>query len=325
MGLFSRKPHTGSQRLTQQQQYGQNMLMLLSTRTRTRGYELMQGLEDDGFAEAGIVLGQYAQQKSPRTAKTHFDIAARVGIAEGYWGAAGCIHHHHTPDLTNRADAQWVECCRQAAMGGCADAMNELGNIYNRLDMFTPSMYWYQTADIYEHPQAQMGVRGIAARWLGAGMPDACPNGFEQDKHEIALCFMKIQTQQDITAALQKMMRLALGDSGAAAAAFIAKMYENAGQSPQTVFRWYSVGAQNGDVESVRCLADMTLAGQGAPQDAAAAFRLYEEAAHAGSKQAMFVMGEKARAAGDRLTAAYWYGMSYVRGYENAVKRLEQL
>ena len=85
-----------------------------------------QKLEDEGFAEASVALGQLElSNRNKYKALEHFRKAASAGVAEGAWGCAGILGHDYIADVTY-TDKEWYSYCMQAALGGCCDAMNEL-------------------------------------------------------------------------------------------------------------------------------------------------------------------------------------------------------
>ena len=119
--------------VTQEEKFGKFIMDLQDEDTAKQAVFQLELMENSGFAEAAVALGQYYKDTNAKKATRHFTIAANADNAEGYWGLAILTEHNTTPDPDNEQDQKWISYCRKAAELGCADARNELGHIYNRM------------------------------------------------------------------------------------------------------------------------------------------------------------------------------------------------
>ena len=73
---------------TEDRKFGQAVLHTMNPETIDRGYEELQELEDYGYPEAAVVLGQYFRNSDVGKARKHFEFAAEYEIGEAFWGLA---------------------------------------------------------------------------------------------------------------------------------------------------------------------------------------------------------------------------------------------
>ncbi len=277
------------------------------------------------YPEAGIVLGQYFQQTDRVRAQMYFKAAADAGIAEGQWGYACTIPHSNIPDMSNANDHEWVTYCLAAAEGGCPDGANEMGNICHRKGFYAESMYWYGMAYALEHRSGMVSMQGMTQEWMQNGSPKeykAFTDNYTEDRHKTALLLFRMFESFD-KELVDELMTLMLG--GENLAGFIlGKLFEQSNNDEMTYTVCNATAFEN-HPHALRCYADLLGQGKGCEKDIPAAMRIYQQAAEKGEPNAMFMMGEAARAEKNLPLAAAWYGKAYSRGLEAAGVRLKQM
>ena len=141
MGLFDFFKKNTSAGLSDREKYGQAWLQIVGQKNRAKGLQTMKELSDKGFIEGSIALAMFTESAYER--KTLYKKAADQNHPEGLWGYAGFLEHSYVPDPDDPDDAKWEAYCLKAAQHGSVDAMNELGNIFNRRDQYPQSMEAY--------------------------------------------------------------------------------------------------------------------------------------------------------------------------------------
>ena len=310
-------------------QLGRASVELFSRDDNQEAIAKFHELEKKGLAEAGITLGQLYQMKDEAEALKHFRIAADASIAEGAWGAAAILSHEYIPDI-NGKDAEWYKYCVQAAKGGCPDAMNELGKVYNRKKEYLAAFYWFQMAIYYEHPQAiidfkQMLKRIEEEKPLESTFSQSVPE-ISQEESESAKILFEIKTgkkqlDQNLVDALFQLRAMALGSE--IIGLFLGHLFEEVNLDTNAKMS-YQVIAHSGSVMGMKCLGDMQAYGKGCEQDMQKAFSWYQGAAEAYEKTACFIWSQLFRAK-DPEMAAYWLTASYRRGYQPALDLMMKL
>ena len=306
-----------------EEEYGKLIPLLLNDETIDEGYSKIEELFNKGFFEAGIILGQRYSAVDREKAKQFFSVPARDNEAEALWGLANCLKHNYVPDENNKEDVDWVNTVLKAAHLGCPDAMNEAGNIENRRNNYYMSAYWYGLAELYEHPEAIYGCKGIAKRWVEAGKPSITDEFVNDPLYQQGEYMIKTYTE-DIDDAFNKIVDVALNDEYSTLALFAAKAFEIQ-NNKEMAFKLYQVAAAEGDLYSIRALADMMMTGTGCTQDQNKALELYRQAAIRGDAVCNFVMGEFERNKVDATIANVWYARALVRGYNIAVERIQNV
>ena len=165
--------------VTQEEKYGKFIMDLQDESTAKQAVFQLELMENSGFAEASVALGQYYKDTDAKKATRHFTIAANADNAEGYWGLAILTEHNTTPDPENDQDQKWISYCRKAAELGCADARNELGHIYSRMGHVLPATYWYMLASFFDRPDAGYSLEQMAKQWFFDGKPEDTLEGVE--------------------------------------------------------------------------------------------------------------------------------------------------
>ena len=321
MGLFDFFKKNNNNALSERERYGQAWLQIVG-QNRTKGLQAMRELSDGGFIEASIALAMFTENPTER--KALYKKAADANNPEGLWGYAGFLQHSFVPNPKNPADAQWEATCLKAARLGSVDAMNEMGNIYNRRNQYTRSMYWYMMAHLNDFPQGQISVNGIAQKWLNDDMPYDYEPGddFSEVKHKCALFYLEMWADQEITTPIDEYIRMNL--AGEPLAAYLTgDMFEQAGNY-EMAYKMYNAIAFENDAHGLKCYADMLFTGRGVEKDMQGALKMYSASAERGDRAAMFVVGEFTKNTNANL-AAYWYGVAHSRGYQHALPRLMQL
>ena len=282
----------------------------------------MKELSDKGFIEGTIALAMFTKNASEREAL--YKKAADQNHPEGLWGYSGFMEHSYIPDPDDPDDAEWETYCLKAAQNGCVDAMNELGNIFNRRGQYPQSMYWYAMANANDFPNCQKSLNGIARKWYNDDMPYDYEEteGFTEAKYKCAMFYLEMWAGQEITTPIDEYIKLNL--AGEPLAAYLTgDVFESAGNM-EMAYRMYNAIAHENDAHGLKCYADMLFAGRGVEKDRQGALRMYQMAAEKGDRAAMLVVGEFTRKQNANL-AAYWYGVAHTRGYQNALQRLIQL
>lgn len=338
MGLFV---FDTEKKLSPEERYGKNMLMLIQEGSkRDKGYNRFHKLFDEGFAEAGIVLGQhYVELSMLASARKYFEKAAKAGIAEGHWGAYGCISvrsfnrgcinkgiYFDNSSFSENELLVKKEHLITAARDGCADACNEIGNLCNRGNLLVESMYWYSMANYLGHQHGSISMNGISQKWKTTGSVGNTSEGFSElseDQYVTAQVLLQILTSDYDVGELNRLFELAIAGevlAGLALGSLMKKM-----NKPDMAYAVYNAIAFTEHPEALKCYADTLLQGIGVKQDITAAFKYFEKAANKGNAASMYVMGEKAKGESKRYLAAYWYGMAYTRGFKYAGPKLEDL
>lgn len=284
-------------------------------------------MENSGFAEAAVALGQYYKDTNAKKATRHFTIAANADNAEGYWGLAILTEHNTTPDPDNEQDQKWISYCRKAAELGCADARNELGHIYNRMGHVLPATYWYMLASFFDRPDAGYSLEQMAKKWFFDGKPEDTlegVDGFDVVQQRAASSALELTCGNDDPDIMQDLIRLSmLGDP--MASLMLGQVYENV-HDYSSAIKYYDEGIQSKDPQAMRCYADLLMMGNGVEKNEGQAISLYKEAAAHGDRTSMYVLGQYENfAIEDPYMAAYWYGMSAARGFEAGRSKLRTL
>ena len=225
-----------------------------------------QKLENEGFYEASIALGQFAQLSDKAKAFEHFKKAATAGLAEAQWGCAGILGHEYIPDVKGK-DKEWYRYCLAASQGGCCDAMNELGNIYQRQDNYLAAFYWYQKATWYEHPQGMCGMDGILNKWIKAGNPALAGgidgvSSIESAAAEWAMKF-SIGGEKFTAEVVDDFMRKALANNVEFLPIFVAHVFEELVYNDTQAKIFYQVAGNNHSIMGMKCIGDMLAYGKG--------------------------------------------------------------
>ena len=308
------------------ERYGKASLRAYKTGNWSEAIEEFRKLEDEGLGEASVALGQYVQISDKSKALAHFRKAAAKGVAEGAWGCAAILNHVYQADI-NGVDKEWYRYCLQAAQGGCCDAMNELGNMYNRRNDYLGAFYWYQMAAFYEHPQALYAVSGTIDKYKAAGRPKVAStiDGVHPNDVKNAISIFRCITQQDKLdqTRMDNFLSEAMNDNNEIVGLFIGQFFENIKMDGNAKLG-YQLAAHNNSIMGMKFFADMQAFGRGCERNLKNAYGWYKAAADAGEKTACFIMGEFLRKPSPHL-AAYYYAVSYRRGYEPALTRLLQM
>ena len=313
--------------VTQEEKFGKFIMDLQDEDTAKQAVFQLELMENSGFAEAAVALGQYYKDTNAKKATRHFTIAANADNAEGYWGLAILTEHNTTPDPDNEQDQKWISYCRKAAELGCADARNELGHIYNRMGHVLPATYWYMLASFFDRPDAGYSLEQMAKKWFFDGKPEDTlegVDGFDVVQQRAASSALELTCGNDDPDIMQDLIRLSmLGDP--MASLMLGQVYENV-HDYSSAIKYYDEGIQSKDSQAMRCYADLLMMGNGVEKNEGQAISLYKEAAAHGDRTSMYVLGQYENfAIEDPYMAAYWYGMSAARGFEAGRSKLRTL
>lgn len=318
MGIFGFKNNKSElnkdNKQSLQEKYGETTKLLFNEKTRELGYSVIGGIEAKGLAEAGVLLGQYyAAKGNIKLAIQHYKVAAEASIAEGYWGLSTFEKHTFQPDMTSN----WVKYVVKAAHLGSADGMNEAGNIYNRINDYALSIYWYKLASLSGKEDAYLSIRGITQKWVDAGRPLDTNNDL---RHQVGLATLRAYSRNSID---QEYVSELMGIDNSISQLIVGDCLES-GNALEAAFNMYSWSASKNSIAMNRA-ANMLMSGNGVNIDTQRALEYYQQAANLENIPSMFVMGEYCRNQGNLNLALFWYSKSYSRGYEPAGTRMQQL
>ena len=282
----------------------------------------LQAIEDAGLAEAAISLGQLYQMNDRTEALKHFRIAADAGIAEGEWGVAAILGHEYQADIKGK-DAEWYKYCVRAAKGGCSDAMNELGKMYNRKNEYLAAFYWLQMAVNYEHPAANNDLAQLLKRYDKQSSLTPVPEISSEESRNAQTIFEVYTGTKEMDPKLaDELMRRSMAGSEICAL-FLGHFFESVGHDGNAKMA-FQVAANSDSIIGMKCLGDMLAAGKGCDRDMEKAFSWYQGAAEAYEKSACFIWSQLFRQR-DRAMAAYWLTAAYRRGYQPALELMMKL
>lgn len=320
---FNNSNEQSASQLSQEERYGKASLMVYKTDFSKETIDEFMKLEDEGFTEASIALGQFAQAFDDNVAFAHFKKAADAGSAEGAWSCAAIIGHSKNPDFWGK-DKEWYDFCLKAAKGGCCDAMNELGNAYNRKDDYLAAFYWYNMATWYEHPEGVYGVEGTLDKWSKSDKPALSEsiNGVSRVEVGAAKYAFRVSIgeEQLTPQKVNELMILCLVGSEFMPL-FLGHFFEDVIKSDKLAKTYYQVAGHNHSIMGMKCIGDMLAYGKGCTQDMDKAYSWFRAAANADEKTACFIMGEYYRMS-NKYLAAYWYAKAARRGYDAARVRM---
>lgn len=305
-----------------EEKYGAAWLKIVSV-DKVVGLKMMKDLDRAGFVEASVVLAMFSEDSSER--KFLYKKAAIEDHPEGLWGYCCHLPRSFCPNDSNSDDRKWLDICTKAANLGCADAMNELGNVYHRRKQYPESMYWYAMANAHDHPDGKQSMQGIASEWLKNGKPycyDKDSEHFNDGKYKVSVAYLEMWASEEATVSIDELIDLVL--LGEPLAAYFTGDFFEEGEEYDMAYKMYNAIAFEDDPHGIRCCADMLFRGLGEKQDKERAIKLYKRAADLGERTAMFIAGEFTKQE-EKNIAAYWYGKAHVRGYNAALNRLIQL
>ena len=306
-----------------EERYGRAWLLIIGQTQIHDGLKIMKELDKEGYSEATVALGMFPESQEQR--KQYVMKAADAGNIEGLWEYSGLLQHSYCPDPKNPNDALWENYCLNAAEGGSVDAMNEMGNVFNRRGKLIESAYWYAMARAHGHKSGEISLNGIARKWRLSGCPREFVAGsprFDIPRHKCALAYLELYSDSEMTVSIDEIIKFVL--DGVPIAAYLAGETFESTNNPEMAYKMYNAIAFENDPHGLKCYADMLLAGIGVEKDVESAMGFYKLAAEKGDREAMFITGEFSKDT-NKYTAAYWYGLSHTRGYEPALSRLIEL
>ncbi len=309
--------------MSNEEKYGKAWLLIVGQKQKTQGLQMMRELDNVGFIEGTIALSMFCENLAER--KALIKKAADAGNPEGLWEYCGFLPHSYVPDPNNSADALWEKNCLEAAEKGSVDAMNEMGNIFNRRGNYAESMYWYALANANDHPQGKVSMAGIARKWAQNGSPCEYVNGspkFDEARHKVAIAYLKLNSNSKLGNSLDDIIKL-VHDGVPIAGYFAGDLFERIGND-EMAYTMYNALALENDAHALKCCGDMLFTGKGTQKDPQNAICMYIKAAEEGDRTAMFIAGEFTKA-NNKYLAAYWYGVSHSRGYMHSLQRMMQL
>ena len=318
--------------LSLEERYGKASLIGFKAKYWDEAILEFQKLEDAGLGEASIALGQLFQPVNPFEAMEHFKKAADMGLAEGAWGYAANITKlvEQKPEGNNI----WYQYCLRAANGGCCDAMHELGKVYNRYNNYLSAFYWFTMSGYYEHPDGHFDATHLIKKWEMDGRPAVDTSKWNVQEEKVdgtsklsdnALLLWEIYTgQKKISPGLLDTMLFTMAMPGSEIIGlFLGHFYEDHLKDDAKAKMAFQVAANSGSLAGMRCLGDMQAYGKGCERDLTKAFSWYRAAAKSREKMSCFIMANLYRK--QPFLAAYWYTLSFRRGYEPALSFIHKI
>lgn len=312
---------------TEDRKFGQAVLHTMNPETINRGYEELQELEDYGYPEAAVVLGQYFRNSDVGKARKHFEFAAEYEIGEAFWGLAQTIPHSSVLSLDSQRDLRWFRCVRTAAEKACTEAQVELARSYRQLGYNAPAAYWYQMAKLYGHEDAGFQLDILSDLWQGSGCPAdpaQLPEAFTELQRDCGMLVLRLTTKARDYDTVYQLTQNALKED-AMAELSLAAIYEGNGNM-ENAGKVYRIAASHEEPYAMKRCGDLHMAGTGLPPDGDLAVKMYADAATAGERTAMYELGRCADAfEQDREKMAFWFAKAHVRGHRMATEEMRKL
>lgn len=307
--------------------YGQAILHTMNPETMLSGYEELQELEDYGYPEASVALGHHYRNSDKIKARKHFEFAAEYKIGEGFRGLSETIPHSSLLNLENAYDSRWFRCIWTAAQYSSAEAQKELASAYHQMGYYAPAAYWYQMARMYGSEDAGFQLDLLSGLWQSDGCPadpSVLPELFTELQRECGMQVLRLASGVRDYDTVYQLTQNALKEDPMAELS-LAAIYEENGNT-DSAGKVYSIAAAHGEPFAKKRCGDLYLSGIGLPQNGDLAMRMYQEAAEAGERTAMYELGRCADAfEQDREKMAFWFAKAHVRGYRNAAEELRKL
>lgn len=335
MGLFdflkrnsSKESSQGSSQesgLSKEERYGKLSLKGYQTGVWLPLMAEFQKLEDEGLDEASIALGQFYGMTDRQKALGHFRKGAAKKNAEAAWSCAAIIGFGYKPDFKG-ADKEWYMYCKQAALGGCSDAMHELGKAYDHLNDYFAAFYWFLMSGYYEHPMGYFDAMQVISKYKDAGMPSVTKGIAEISSEEngYAKIIFEIYTGRKTLdkTLMDTLFARSLGNAEILGL-FLGHFFEDSVKMDGNSRLGYQFAAQANSVIGMKCFGDMLAAGKGIEQNVNKAMNWYKSAAECGEKTACFIWAQTFT--NNPLLRAYWLSKAMRRGYEPALALLEKI
>lgn len=307
--------------------YGQAVLHTMNPETVDKGYEELQELEDYGYPEASVVLGQYYRNSDISRARKHFEFAAEYEIGEAFWGLAQTIGRSGLLSLENRRDQRWFRCVWTAAVKASAEAQVELAQAYQQMGYYAPAAYWFQTAKLYGHEDAGFQLDILSDLWQDSGCPadpEELPDSFTELQRDCGMLVLRLSTKVRDYDTVYQLTQNALKEDGMAELS-LAAIYEGNGNMANAG-KVYRIAAAHGEPYATKRCGDLHMSGNGLSPDGEMAVKMYQEAAAMGERTAMFELGRCADAfEQDREKMAFWFAKAHVRGHRPAAEEMRKL
>lgn len=307
--------------------YGQAILHTMSPEAREQGYQELKELEEEDYPEAGVALGQYYLNRDKTRARKYFEFAAEYDVGEGFWGLAQTINRSSLLNLNNTTDRRWFRCVSEAANRSSVSAMMELAHAYQELGSYCGGAYWYQKAKLYGHEDAAFQLELLVELWKGAGCPSEpaeLPEEFTALQKEAGNLILHLYSGSGDYETVYQLTQTALKEEPVAELT-LAYIYESS-DNLSNAGKIYRIATTHEEPFAMRRSGDMHLAGSGMYQNTDRAMKMYQDAAAAGERTAMFELGKCADAfEQDKEKMAYWYACAHVRGYPEASNELRKL
>ena len=144
-------------------------------------------------------------------------------------------------------------------------------------------------------------------------------------RYDEALKLAETGIEDNVHKAYDYMGGLASRDEYPPAMVWVGEYEERVFENLDNAVYWYKQAAELRDCNGARNYADMLMTGRGVDLNPIEAMKYYKIAADKGVPEAMFVMGEFSRQAGNINDALQFYKRAYKEGYEPAKLRIDQL
>lgn len=313
-----------NQYLSFEENYGQAMLYIASFVDKTKGFEILQDLENNGYYEASLPLGMYASVGKDE-ARIHFEKAAGEGIPEGLWKYSMMLEEPFVPNYDNTNDIVWEESVYEAATGGCRIAMQCIAGMLDRAGRYVESFYWYKMCEFYGSQNAHELSMNEFHKWVNDGSPDIYVHyfdDFDEEKFAVALSLLQTMERGEPTEDDYNLMVKASENGNSFASHLLLEVYS---EDIYLQAKLLPLLCELDDHLALRKYGDLYFNGTSAtPKNIDKAIEYYKRASALGNRRAMYYLGEYYKDS-NKLMSAYWYGMALVRGHQKAMAALEYL
>lgn len=303
--------------------------LLFANGAEGEGIHALQELDKEGFVEATVALSVLSDDKILK-----YELAKKAAAAknpEGLWQYSQLLSHSAIPNKNDAADSLWLQACLEAAENGSIKGMLECSSTMKKLGRYPEAIYWSAMAYAYNNNQAEIYMRSIAEEWKEKN----CPRGFIQNKsffqiadHHFAIALLEYYSGIRPELSYDE-MKVAVLSGVSIAVYFNGLFYEKRGndQAAYEIYTQESSLHRFPDISYftpyvTRRSAEMQLEGKGTEKCIREANIKYQIAAQLGDYASMVIVADDMMKA-DVSMAAYWYGVSYIRGCKQSFEKLK--
>ena len=301
------------QNLSNIMDYGEAMYEWHKNHNDKKLYEVMQTLEDDGFGEASLEIGQYCLATDPGKAFEHFFKAAKSGVAYGAWECSkilGKIAKDETSEYYNN----WYELLHQAAKGGCCPAMKQLSELYLIKDDYLAAFYWQLKGMYYDYWGKTAAPDTIIQKWIKAGKPQLSATIYRIGSKDVesAKEIFNVVVNPELLdqKMMDRFMALAMEDDNEIMGLFIGNFFETEVQIPENAVLGYQLAAHNNSIKGMSRLGELMYEGKGCSKDVDTAMLWLEYAAYIGGDKKASEIMDRINRRFDPQEADFWQSIA---------------